>query len=135
MIYFLKFKETGSPKYCKTKASTLYKRESLHGHDLVRRHFDIYVIISRAKGPPLFDVLVRQKSYTEDDARIIILELMKALAYMHSQGIAHRDIKAENILFEDYFDIEKQVDLSKHKILLVDFGFSTFINIEGGTFH
>ena len=48
-------------------------------------------------------------------SRSIGLQVACALAHMHGQGLAHRDVKPENILFTDE---------SKRLIKLCDFGFS-----------
>mmetsp|Transcript_14217 Transcript_14217/g.21855 ORF Transcript_14217/g.21855 Transcript_14217/m.21855 type:complete len:502 (-) Transcript_14217:136-1641(-) len=53
--------------------------------------------------------------YIEDQAAIIIGKLLSAITYMHDSGITHRDIKLENIIFEDE---------SSSEIKLIDFGFS-----------
>lgn len=47
----------------------------------------------------------------------IILEIAKGIAYMHSKGLVHRDIKAENILMKDMHP------------KIADFGFARTIDI------
>ena len=37
--------------------------------------------------------------YSEDDARRIVRQLLLALSHLHKQGVAHCDVKPENILF------------------------------------
>lgn len=47
----------------------------------------------RAEGEPLFEHLCDKKTYSEQDAKTLVKEVLIALAYMHAKGIAHRDIK------------------------------------------
>ncbi|EAY20266.1 CAMK family protein kinase [Trichomonas vaginalis G3] len=56
----------------------------------------------------------------EEDAAVIFSELIIALRYLHDEcNIAHRDIKAENILLDE-----------NHNIRLIDFGISRIHDIE-----
>ncbi|EGR30893.1 protein kinase domain protein [Ichthyophthirius multifiliis] len=50
----------------------------------------------------------------EDEAKRIFKQIMKGMAYLNSQNIAHRDIKLENILMDDTKNIK-----------IIDFGFAT----------
>lgn len=53
----------------------------------------------RADGEELFEEICRRKSFTEEDARNIIEQILKGLNHIHKHGIVHRDIKPENIIF------------------------------------
>ena len=56
---------------------------------------------------------------TERQAALVVRQLLRGLNYMHKTlNIAHRDIKAENVLF-------KSADISDMTIKLCDFGFAT----------
>jgi calcium/calmodulin-dependent protein kinase I len=46
---------------------------------------------------PLFDAILENKNYTEEVARRILRKLLSALRYLHRAGVAHRDVKPENI--------------------------------------
>ena len=49
----------------------------------------------------------------EDEARLIFGEVLEGVAHLHQKGVAHRDIKTDNVL------------LNKHlKVKIIDFGFS-----------
>lgn len=61
----------------------------------------------------------RDDPVPEKQAPVILRQVLRALNYMHSTlHIAHRDVKAENILF-------KSSDTTDLTIKLCDFGFST----------
>jgi serine/threonine protein kinase len=56
-------------------------------------------------GGDLFQYLdKRDFKVTEDRARQIVHQLSAAIYYLHSYGIAHRDLKLENILMVDQSD-------------------------------
>jgi serine/threonine protein kinase len=59
------------------------------------------------------------QSYTEDDARHLMLQILSAIAYLHSRGIVHRDLKPENLLFKD--------KTPQSPLKLCDFGLSSFV--------
>ena len=56
------------------------------------------------------------KNISEEEASLIIKEVLSAIAYLHQNQICHRDLKPENIMFA------KENDLSSIKI--IDFGLS-----------
>ena len=59
--------------------------------------------------------IVSKKHLEEKDAAEILFKLTHAISHCHSRGIVHRDIKAENILFE----IKTK---SKNDVKIIDFG-------------
>ena len=54
-----------------------------------------------------------RKRLGEADARAIFVQILMAVEYLHTTGIVHRDIKLENVLFDE-----------NRSMKLVDFGFS-----------
>ena len=70
----------------------------------------------------LWDRLKEKGRYEENTAKRTIHKLLDALLYLHSIGIVHRDLKAENIFMRDCDDdtsivlgklIKKQFSFSK----------------------
>ena len=71
-------------------------------------------------GGDLFQYLEKREfRISEDRARQITHQIAAALYYLHSYGIAHRDIKLENIMMVN------ETDTSHLK--LVDFGLSKLL--------
>ncbi len=56
--------------------------------------------------------------YTELQACFVVKSLVRTLMYIHSQGIVHRDLKMENVLWEN--------ETNFGRIKLIDFGMSTY---------
>jgi len=69
-------------------------------------------------GDDLYGFMLSAKCLHVKTVATIMLQLANAVAYMHSRGIMHRDIKLENILICKSNDKE-------YKIVLIDFGCAT----------
>lgn len=78
-------------------------------------HF--YLVTDLALGGDLFERITGtcEGRLQSNEAREILLLVLSALAYLHSNQIVHRDVKAENILF-------KSRTAKPLHLLLADFG-------------
>jgi len=50
------------------------------------------------RGGSLIDLIKKNKSFSEGTICCIMKQLLSALAYLHKQGIVHRDIKLDNMV-------------------------------------
>jgi len=87
--------------------------------DLIDVYFDeanskCYLVTSLARGGTLKDAIDCRGSFTEDDAKSIMGGILKGLDHMHNRGIAHRDLKPDNILILDKYETTK--------VIIADFG-------------
>eukprot|EP01118_Nematostelium_gracile_P014648 TRINITY_DN5761_c0_g1_i2.p1 TRINITY_DN5761_c0_g1~~TRINITY_DN5761_c0_g1_i2.p1 ORF type:complete len:341 (+),score=90.50 TRINITY_DN5761_c0_g1_i2:167-1189(+) len=96
--------------------------EALQHDGIVRykTHFEtlnnIYLVYELVKGNDLCTFMTDRnyEPVNDKEARAILRQLVNGLLYCHSQGIAHRDIKLDNILIT-----------AEGKTKIIDFGLST----------
>ena len=63
------------------------------GAGVAREAQAIYIVMELLRGGELFDRICGRSILTEEEAFRIIYPLTDCLAYLHSMGIIHRDIK------------------------------------------
>jgi calcium-dependent protein kinase len=66
--------------------------------------------------------LSKNRLKTEDKVRMVVSQILKACSYCHSQGVVHRDLKLENIIFSE-------PDHSSD-VKIIDFGLSATFHTE-----
>jgi len=81
-------------------------------YEVYETKHNIFVLMEYCSGGDLY----ARVPYIESQAATIITQLCSAIGHMHDNGIIHRDIKMENIMFES--------NDPKAKIKLLDFGLS-----------
>eukprot|EP01026_Neomeris_dumetosa_P036252 TRINITY_DN2921_c0_g1_i5.p1 TRINITY_DN2921_c0_g1~~TRINITY_DN2921_c0_g1_i5.p1 ORF type:complete len:336 (-),score=17.92 TRINITY_DN2921_c0_g1_i5:70-951(-) len=73
------------------------------------------IAMEYAAGGELFERIVRKIRFSEDEARYFFQQLIAGVDYLHQSGVAHRDLKLENLLLNG-----NDVPLLK----ICDFGYS-----------
>jgi serine/threonine protein kinase len=88
--------------------------------DLFENSDYYFIVLELMEGKDLLDYLTqREFKISEARAKQITLAIAKAITYLHSYGIVHRDLKLENIMMTDMSDkaMPKLVDFGLSKIL------------------
>src|SRR5437870_5735260 len=62
----------------------------------------IYFVMKFLRGKPLSSVLAARRSLPPGEIRLVLAQVGRALAYAHKTGIVHRDIKPDNIMFDEH---------------------------------
>lgn len=81
-------------------------------------HSELHLVMERLTGGELFDQLLLKGTFDEEFASDVIRQVIYAMVYMGAQGVMHRDIKLENLLF---------ANCGRH-LKLIDFGFATLLD-------
>lgn len=76
----------------------------------------VYMVMEHCAGGELFTELAAQGFYSEERAAEATRQMLDAVCYLHSHGVAHRDLKLENFIY---------ADAAKRTLKLIDFGFAT----------
>jgi serine/threonine protein kinase len=61
-----------------------------------------YFVMKFLRGQPLSSVLAARGSLPPGEIRQVLAQVARALAYAHKSGIVHRDIKPDNIMFDEH---------------------------------
>nr|AAK54157.1 CaMK1 [Oryza sativa] len=100
---------------------------SLAGHSNLVQFYDayedeenVYIVMELCKGGELLDrILARGGKYSEEDAKVVMRQILSVASFCHLQGVVHRDLKPENFLFSS------KDENSAMKV--IDFGLSDFV--------
>ncbi|KAF1774580.1 Calcium/calmodulin-dependent/calcium-dependent protein kinase [Phytophthora cactorum] len=61
-----------------------------------------YIVTPLCTGGELFDDLVKRKSYTEEDARVLMRKLASAIDYLHSRGMSTTSAPGAEVMIADF---------------------------------
>ena len=120
--YAVKRVEKEGSDYYQTRERELHARVSSHPHVLtfhreINAGSHAFFVYDLCAGD-LHSVIRKMTFFREDELiRRIIIQIIDALQYCHSNGVYHRDLKPENILVSAE---SKDMD-----VLLADFGLAT----------
>ena len=100
--------------------------KSLHHPNIVAfEHYfedseNVYLLIEICLNQTLNELLKRRKKLTELEVQCYAVQIIKALRYLHSHRVIHRDLKLGNLFISD-----------KMEIKVGDFGLATKLEFDG----
>ena len=74
------------------------------------------------RGGTLGTFMKQKQIFNDEEASLVMKNLLSAVEHVHSKNFVHRDLKPENILIDDYDDLSS--------IKLADFGLSASFRIN-----
>lgn len=74
------------------------RNHHFHNNETTGEKF--FIVSEIAENGELFDYVQEAEGLKEEIARSLFKELVEAMAYVHSKGVAHRDLKLENIFLD-----------------------------------
>jgi len=89
-------------------------------YEVIETKHTLFLVLEYINGGELYDYLVAHGRMKEKDARAKFRQILNAVSYCHRKHVIHRDLKAENLLLDENFDIK-----------VADFGFSNWFEFEG----
>eukprot|EP00127_Corallochytrium_limacisporum_P003647 Clim_evm35s151 gene=Clim_evmTU35s151 len=86
--------------------------------DVMEDELHVYILTELLKGPNLFDRIrgLQSAHFTEAIAAQLVDRIARAVRHMHRCGVAHRDLRPENLIFES--------NAADADLKIADFGFA-----------
>merc|ERR1719193_1247360 len=80
------------------------------------------------QGGDLAQALDERGRFVESEAQHVFSHVMRAVRYMHSKSLAHRDLKLDNFLLQ-----HRDVPLQRNVVKAIDFGFAAKFTLGAKT--
>ncbi|XP_039249845.2 NUAK family SNF1-like kinase 1 [Styela clava] len=86
--------------------SSLHHPNIIQIHEVFENQDKIVIVMEYAPGGELYDHLANKMITSEEESRVFFKQIVSAVQYCHKLGVVHRDLKLENILLGENFQIK-----------------------------
>jgi len=93
--------------------------------DMFGEEDKVFLVFELMRGGELLDKILRQKFFSEREARAVMDKVTCVVKYLHQNGVVHRDLKPSNILYADDSG-------NPDTIRICDFGFAKQLRADNG---
>lgn len=90
-----------------------------------------FLVTDIYNGGELYDELAQFGRFSEEEAALLMNNILSCINYCHKKGLVHRDLKPENVLLEENKDFD---DLKVIDFGLAEYG-EAFSDIEGSSYY
>ena len=91
-------------------------------HEIYEDQRYVHIVMELCTGGDLFDRLINHGQFNEKETAQIMKQIVPAVGYLHSMNICHRDLKADNFLYETGED--------SADVKIIDFGLARKFGVE-----
>lgn len=88
----------------------------IHVHSIFQRKTKYYIFMRFSENGDLLEFVLKRGAISEAQARVWLRQMALGIQYLHDMDIAHRDLKCENVLITNNYNVK-----------IADFGFARFV--------
>jgi len=119
-----------SKRDCREEVEILLRYGQTHHYivslrDIYEDREHVYLVFEYLRGGELLDKILRQKFFSEREAKAVMERVTTTVKYLHQNGVVHRDLKPANILYADKSG-------NPEALRICDFGFAKQLRAENG---
>lgn len=78
----------------------------LRCYNIIETDTKVLFVMQLAANGDLLDYVNKRRHIPEPEARCIFRQILRAMKFLHDEGIAHRDLKCENVMLGNNMEVK-----------------------------